>query len=63
MKLQKRANRKVGTKEYVKWYVNIPADLIKEMGWKEGQEIIPIIKNQNLVLDSKLRNKKKLDMS
>lgn len=53
MKLQKRLNRRVGDKEYVKWYVNIPAELVTEFGWKEGQELDTKKQRRKLVLESK----------
>ena len=62
MKLQKRVNRRVGDKEYVKWYVNIPSDMVKEFGWKEGQELQPEKNSKKLVLTPK-KEHPKLDMS
>ncbi|HJW19136.1 MAG TPA: AbrB/MazE/SpoVT family DNA-binding domain-containing protein [Candidatus Nitrosotalea sp.] len=53
MKLQQRSNRKVGDKEYVKWYVDIPSDVIKKAGWKEGSELDVDIKDGKLVLKPK----------
>lgn len=51
MKLQKRANRKVGDKEYVKWYVNIPVDKIKELNWREGQNLALSVNRKKLVIE------------
>jgi len=53
MKLQKRTNRRVGNKEYVKWYVNLPSELIVEFGWKEGQELQTKKDRRKLILESK----------
>jgi AbrB family looped-hinge helix DNA binding protein len=53
MKLQQRLNRKVGDKEYVKWYVDIPADVIKEAGWKEGSDLEVVVKDGKVVLRPK----------
>jgi hypothetical protein len=50
MKLQKRFNRKVAGKEYNKWVVIIPQDEIEKLGWQEGVELQPIIKDGKLVL-------------
>lgn len=58
MKLQKRTNRKVGDKEYKKWYVDIPAEAIEKAGWKESAELDFDIKNQQIILKPK---KKKQD--
>lgn len=56
MKLQKRVNRRVGDKEYLKWYVNIPTDLIKEAGWKDDVELDYDVKNHQIVLKPKKKN-------
>ena len=53
MKLQQRSNRKVGDKEYMKWYVDIPSNVIKEAGWKEGSELDVDVKDGKLVLKPK----------
>lgn len=54
MKVQKRLNRKVGTKEYVKWYVNLSTDIIKQTGWKQGEELEAHVKdNGELIIKSK----------
>lgn len=53
MKLQQRTNRRVGDKEYVKWYVDIPADVIKQTGWKEGSELEVDIKGDKLTIKRK----------
>ncbi|MGI9566699.1 MAG: AbrB/MazE/SpoVT family DNA-binding domain-containing protein [Nitrosopumilus sp.] len=39
MRLQKRFNRKVGGKEYSKWILTIPPDIIDELKWTEGDEL------------------------
>ena len=53
MKLQKRMNRKVGDKEYLKWYVDIPAELIQETGWKEKSDLEAIVKDGKLIIKTK----------
>ena len=53
MKLQKRSNRKIGDKEYLKWYVDIPASTIQEAGWEEGSELEVVVKGRKLVLHAK----------
>jgi hypothetical protein len=55
MKLQKRFNRKVGTKEYSKWVVVLPDTFVTKLGWKEGMELDAGInpKNKSLELKSK----------
>jgi AbrB family looped-hinge helix DNA binding protein len=53
MKLQQRLNRKVGDKEYVKWYIDIPSNIIDEAGWKEGSELDVVVKDGKVMLRSK----------
>lgn len=53
MKLQQRSNRKVGDKEYKKWYVDIPADAIEKAGWKESAELDFDIKDNKITLKPK----------
>lgn len=57
MRLQKRLNRVVGNKEYSKWIVNIPTDMIDQAGLKEGDELEAIAKRHEILL--KLNKKKK----
>jgi hypothetical protein len=51
MKLQKRLNRKVGDKEYLKWYVDIPSSMIDEADWKEGTNLEVKVKNNKIILE------------
>lgn len=53
MKLQKQLSRKVGKKIYNKWIVTIPPEKIKELKWKEGEELETLIEYGNLVLKPK----------
>ena len=53
MKLQKRINRRVGDKEYLKWYVDIPSSMIEKAGWKEGADLEVMVKDNKLVLKTK----------
>lgn len=39
MKLQKQLSRKVGNKEYPKYVTIIPPQTIKDLGWKNGDEL------------------------
>lgn len=50
LKLQSRVNRRVGKKEYRKWYVDIPPNKIEEIGWSEGDELDIKIKRNELTL-------------
>ncbi|NWG37851.1 AbrB/MazE/SpoVT family DNA-binding domain-containing protein [Nitrososphaera sp.] len=58
MKLQKRFNRKVGNKEYNKWVLVLPQDEVEKLGWKEGVELEPNIKDGKLVLTPKGKEKR-----
>ena len=53
MKLQTRTNRRVGDKEYRKWYVDIPPETIQEAGWKEGSELEVVVKDGKIILKTK----------
>jgi hypothetical protein len=52
MKLQRRVNRRVENKEYLKWYVDISPDIIKQTGWKEGVSLNAVVKNGKIVLET-----------
>lgn len=51
MKLQKRVNRRVGDKEYIKWYVDLPADIIEKMKWKSGDSLAVSFNRNKLVIE------------
>lgn len=53
MKLQRQLSRKIGNVVYSKWIITIPPKKIKEVGWKERQELEVIIKNRVLILKPK----------
>ena len=53
MKLQSRVNRRIGNKEYRKWYIDIPPDVIEKIGWKESLELDYDVKNHQIVLRPK----------
>lgn len=53
MKLQKQLSRKVGKTEYPKYVTVIPPEKIKELGWKEGEELEAEIKGSILCLKKK----------
>ena len=55
MQLQKQLSRKVGNKEYAKWVLVIPPEIIKEAGLKEGQEIEAKIKDKKIILEKKFK--------
>lgn len=50
MRLQKRLSRRIGSKEYVKWVITIPPEIIENLGWKEGQELKVEINGLSIVV-------------
>ena len=53
MRLQKRFNRKVADKEYSKWIVTLPPEEVEQLGWKEGMELEPEIRDGKLIIKKK----------
>lgn len=53
MKLQKRINRRVGDKEYLKYYVDIPANEIDKLDWINGQDLDFEVKGDKIILKPK----------
>ncbi|HKZ98490.1 MAG TPA: AbrB/MazE/SpoVT family DNA-binding domain-containing protein [Thermoplasmata archaeon] len=39
MKLQRHLNRRFAGREYAKWVVVLPPRIVRELGWKEGQDL------------------------
>ncbi len=50
MKLQKHFARAVKGKDYSKWVVVLPPDMIKELDWKEGEELQPKVLHDGLII-------------
>jgi len=53
MRLQKQKTREVKGKEYFRWSVVIPPEEVKELGWKEGDELEPTKEGRKLVIEPK----------
>lgn len=51
MRLQKHGSRKVEGKEYFKWTLIVPPETVKELGWEEGEELVPSLKGKKLVIE------------
>ena len=51
MRLQKQKTREVKGKEYFRWTVVIPPSKVRELGWKEGQELRQRLKKGKLVIE------------
>ena len=41
MRLQKQRTREVKGKEYFRWTVVIPPSEVEDLGWKEGEDLVP----------------------
>jgi bifunctional DNA-binding transcriptional regulator/antitoxin component of YhaV-PrlF toxin-antitoxin module len=50
LKLQSQVSRQVAEKEYHKFWVVIPNNIIERLGWKAGEELEPEVKGRTLVL-------------
>lgn len=53
LKLQKHRTRKVGDKDYFKWELVIPNDVVKVLGWDDNIELESRARNGKLVIDIK----------
>ena len=49
MKLLERRNRIVNNVEYRRWYIDIPAKYIEEIGWEKGQRLRAKVTDNTLV--------------
>ena len=50
-KLQKQISRKVGKKEYSKYVVVIPEEIVKETGLKEGEELLIKSNKEKIIIE------------
>jgi len=51
MKLQSQVSRKVGDKEYKKFWIVIPQKILQKLNWKSGQELKGEVKGDKLVIE------------
>lgn len=51
MRLLSQISREYNGKEYEKFWVILPSKVIKELGWKKGQELEAEIKGEKLVIE------------
>lgn len=56
MRLQKQLSRKIGNTEYAKFVTVIPPQTIKDLGWEDGEELEPEIKEGKLIIKKKRIN-------
>lgn len=50
MKLQKQLSRKVGDKEYSKYVVVFPPEIVEKSGFKEGQELEAVAEKGKIII-------------
>lgn len=50
MKLQKQLSRRYGGKDYAKWLVVIPPNVVDKLGWNEGEDLEPRVEGHGLHL-------------
>jgi len=50
MKLQKQLSRKVGGKEYAKWVLVIPPEIVRKAKLKEGKELKAEVQDHKLII-------------
>lgn len=53
MKLQKQLSRRVGDTEYSKYVTVIPPEVIKQLNWKDGEELDVKVREGKLVVEKK----------
>ena len=51
MKLQSQVSRKVGDTEYIKSWVVVPQEVLKQLDWKTGEELEVKAQNNKLVIE------------
>jgi bifunctional DNA-binding transcriptional regulator/antitoxin component of YhaV-PrlF toxin-antitoxin module len=50
MKLQKQSVGKIKNKEYSKYVIVLPSKAIKELQWKEGEELKAEVRENKLII-------------
>ncbi len=50
MRLQKHKTDTINNREYFKYVIVVKGDLIKKLGWKEGDELEAEAKNDKLIV-------------
>jgi len=53
MRLQKQLSRRIGKIEYAKYVVVIPPQLIKDLGWGDGEDLEIERKKEGLFIKKK----------
>lgn len=50
LELQRQSSRKYKGKEYIKWVIVIPTEIIETLGWKDKEDLTSKIQDQELVI-------------
>jgi len=50
LKLQSQVSRRVEKKEYRKFWIVIPNEVVERLGWESGEELEPEVKGQTLII-------------
>lgn len=58
VKLQKQLGRRYGGKDYAKWLVVIPPNLVDKLGWAEGEDLDPQVDGHQLRLKRATKSKR-----
>lgn len=51
MYLQKQLSRRIGDVKYAKYVIVIPPSIVKELKWKDGEELESEIKGNKLIIE------------
>jgi len=51
MKLQSQVSRKVGDTEYIKSWVVVPQEILKQLDWKTGAELKAEVQDNKLIVE------------
>ncbi|HOF44555.1 MAG TPA: hypothetical protein PKW70_04125 [Candidatus Pacearchaeota archaeon] len=57
MRLQSQISREYKGEKYEKSWIVVPQSLLKELGWKSGQELKAEIKDKKLIIEKDLSKK------
>ena len=53
MQLQKQLSRRIGNTEYAKYVIVVPPNIVKELKWKDGEELDIKVKGDQLLIKRK----------
>lgn len=53
MILQKQLSRRIGKTEYAKYVIVVPPNIVQELKWKDGDELVMEVKKDGLFVTKK----------